>query len=425
MIMSARGHYSSDAGDMAMHGEFMAFVSDEESLATIRAWASRQGFPPATAQLGGPDMFAQMLESAAPPKMAIVDIDGQADPVATAARLVSLCGPDCKIVALGAANDVQLYRRMMGAGIVDYLVKPLTAEILNQALSAALKGATGGKPSVKEAKTIIVIGVRGGVGASTIAMNTGWLMAHNIGFNVALLDLDLQYGTSSLALDLEPGHGLRDIVSSPHRVDGLMIASSMVSESELFSVLGAEESIDEVVPIDNAAITALLKEMKNDFDFVIVDLPRHLFASQKRLMASAHEIVLVTELSLAGIRDTLRIKTALKNLDCMAPITIVAARTGPSRNRQVNAAAFEKGAQIKIDMVIPEDPKIVGEAANSGKAVGAVAKQAPVTKALLTSLAMQAGRQNTGCGHKKKSLGRNCERFSAAKNPHPKGGAKS
>ncbi len=312
MTMSARGHYSNDAGDAVMHGEFMAFVNDDESLSIIRGWAQRQGFPPATAQLGGPDMFAQMLETAAPPKMAIVDIDGQEDPVGAAARLISLCGPDCKIIALGTANDVRLYRSMMGAGIVDYLVKPLSVEVLNQALSAALKGATGGKMSAKEAKTIIVIGVRGGVGASTIAVNTAWLMAHNIGFNVALLDLDLQFGTSSLALDLEPGHGLRDIVSSPHRVDGLMIASSMVSESEQFAVLGAEEAIDEVLPMDNAAITALLKEMRGDFDFIVVDMPRHLFASQKRLLATAHEIVLVTELSLAGIRDTLRIKTALK-----------------------------------------------------------------------------------------------------------------
>ena len=90
----------------------------------------------------------------------------------------------------------------------------------------------------------------------------------------ALLDLDLQFGTSALALDLEPGRGLRDIVNSPHRVDGLMIASSMVNESDLFSVLGAEEAVDEFVPMDAGAITALLKEMKGNFDFIIVDLPR-------------------------------------------------------------------------------------------------------------------------------------------------------
>src|SRR5262249_19732140 len=154
-----------------------------------------------------------------------------------------------------------------------------------------------GKTEAKEAKIVVMIGVRGGVGASTIAVNTGWTLAHDLRLNCALLDLDLQFGTSSLALDLEPGRGLRDIISSPHRVDGLMIASSMVSESESFSVLGAEEAVDEAVPMDGGAVTALLKEMKGNFDFLIVDLPRHLLAAQKRLLTAAHEIVLITELS--------------------------------------------------------------------------------------------------------------------------------
>jgi pilus assembly protein CpaE len=421
--MSARGHFSTDEGDIVMHGEFMAFVSDEETLAALRDWAVRQGFPAATVQQGAPDMFAQMLESAAPPKMAVVDIDGQEDPVATSSRLVNLCGPDCKIVALGSANDVGLYRCMMGVGIIDYLVKPLSSDVLNQAMAAALKGGSGGKLAAKDAKIIVVIGVRGGVGASTVAMNAGWMMAHDLKLNVALLDLDLQYGTSSLALDLEPGHGLRDIVSSPHRVDGLMIASSMVTESDQFAVLGAEESIDEVVPIDNAAVTALLKEMKGDFDFIVVDLPRHLFASQKRLLASAQDIVLVTELSLAGIRDTLRMRTALKSLECPATLTVIAARTGPAHAGHVDTAAFEKGAQIKIDAVIPEDPKTMMEAANGGKAVGAIAKNAPMTKALralavrLTGKTEAAAKKQDGFW---KKLG-----GGAVKKPAPKGEAKS
>ena len=70
----------------------------------------------------------------------------------------------------------------------------------------------------------------------------------------------------------------------------------------LADIAGAEESIEDVVPIDSSAIIALLKEMKNNFDFIIVDLPRHLLAAQKRLLVAAHEIVVVTELSLAGIR---------------------------------------------------------------------------------------------------------------------------
>ncbi|MGB9152001.1 MAG: AAA family ATPase [Alphaproteobacteria bacterium] len=381
------GHSS----DQTMHGDFMSFVTDEESLASLRGWAERQGYPQATVQQGGPDMFAQMLESSAPPKMVIVDMDGQIDPVASTARLVSLCGGDCRLIVVGSANDVALYRRVLTAGAVDYLVKPLSPETLNQALAAALRGNVGGgKPDVKEARLITFIGARGGVGTTTIALNVGWFLAHEFNRTVTLFDLDLQFGTSSLSLDLEPGRGLRDIVSSPHRVDALMIASSTVPESDNFSILGAEEAIDEVVPIEGSAITALLKEMRNNFDFIIVDLPRHMFASHKRLLATSQEIVIVSDLTLAGIRDTLRIKSALVSLGSSARITIVASRTNASGAGHIDRAVFEKGMQGKIDASVAEDAATIATAANSGKALGATAPRATLTKSL-RDLAMRLG----------------------------------
>ena len=377
------GIFSFGHGDDAvMHGEFMGFVSDDESLLSLRGWAERQGYPNATVQQGGADMFAQMLESSSPPKMAMIDIDGQNDPVAMTARLVSLCGGDCRLVMLGSANDVSLYRRILNAGAVDYLVKPLSSETLNQALAAALRGNIGGKAEAKEARVIAFIGSRGGVGATTIALNTGWLMAHELGCHVALLDLDLQFGTSSLSLDLEPGRGLRDIVSSPHRVDGLMIASSIVPESENFSVLGAEEAVDEVVPMDGGAITALLKEMKSNFDIIIIDLPRFMLAAHKRLLMAVHEIVIISDLTLAGIRDTLRIKNALTGLGCTAHMSIVASRTDAKGEGYVDQGVFEKGIQGKIDATIFEDSVSLALASNSGKALGESAPGKPVTKAL-------------------------------------------
>ena len=369
--------------DAVMHGEFMGFALDDDSLLTLRSWAERQGYPAATVQQGGPDMFAQMLESSSPPKMAIVDMDGQPDAAAATARLVSLCGGDCRLIIVGSANDVTLYHHVTHAGAIDYLVKPLSPELLNQALATALRGpVAGGKPAQKEARLILFMGARGGVGASTIALNSGWLMAHDYDRNVVLLDLDMQFGTSSLALDLQPGRGLRDIVSSPNRVDGLMIASSLVSESDNFVILGAEEAVDEVVPIDGGAITALLSEMKRNFDAILIDLPRSMLASQKRLAVAAQEIVLISDLTLAGIRDTLRIKSALTALGCTARLTIVAARVNASGAGHITRAVFEKGVQSSIDIVVPHDDAVVAEASNSGKALGESAPRAGLTKAL-------------------------------------------
>jgi pilus assembly protein CpaE len=363
-----------------MHSDFMAFANDEESLATLKGWAERQGFPVDTVKKGGPDLFSALLESDPPPKLAFIDFDAQEEAVQIAARLVSLCGPASKLIGLGSANDVTLYRNMIAAGMTDYLVKPLSPEALTQAMLAATQEAQdkNGKAR-KETKNIVFIGVRGGVGASTVATNVAWILAHEQKKKTALLDLDLQYGTSALSLDIEPGHGLRDVVSSPQRVDSLMIAGAMINESDTFSVLSAEESIEDIVHIDPYAITALLKEMKMTHQAVILDMPRHLVTTQKRVLATAHEIVLITEMSLVGIRDTLRIRTALKNLGSIGRITQVASRVGPAHPAAVDEPTFTKGAGAKIDFFMPDDPKNLAAASNAGKTLGTIAPHAPIT----------------------------------------------
>jgi len=368
---------------MSMHSEFMAFVNDETTAASIRSWAERQGFPLDTVQIGGADLFATLLEADPPPKLALVDLDNQEQPIQIAARLVSLCGPASRLIAIGSANDVHLYRSMLAAGLSDYLVKPLSPELLTQAMLMSARGGNGGMPGMpKEAKSIVIVGVRGGVGASTIAVNLSWLIGHELKKKCMLLDLDLQYGTSALALDLEPGHGLRDVVSSPQRVDSLMITGALVTESENFAVLSAEESIEEIVHVDANAIAALLKEMRTPYQAIVIDMPRHMLASQKRVLATASEVVLVTEMSLVGIRDTLRIRTMLKGLGSSARITQVATRVSPTRPAAVDEASFAKGAQAKIDFILPDDHKNVTAASNAGKVLGVLAQASPLTKSL-------------------------------------------
>ncbi|MDD3181255.1 MAG: AAA family ATPase [Alphaproteobacteria bacterium] len=389
-----------------MHNEFMAFVSDEKTADTVRTWADRQGFPADTVQIGGPELFTTLLESDAPPKLVLIDFDNQEQPVQIAARIVSLCGSTVRVVALGTANDVPLFRDMLSAGVSDYLVKPLTPELLTQTMMAATRGqnANGAGPA-KDCKNIVVIGVRGGVGASTLATNTAWIIAHEMKKKCALLDLDLQYGTSALALDIEPGHGLRDVLSSPQRVDSLMIAGAMITEGENFSILSAEESIEEVIHIDPNAIMALLKEMRTGYQAVVIDLPRHMVATQKRLLATAHEIVLITEMSLVGIRDTLRLRSTLKGLGSTARITQITTKIGPNRPAAVDEPTFTKGAQAKIDFTVPDDHKTLVTASNAGKMLGAVAPNASITKVLRDLAKHLVGDKETKGQQAKSSFG--------------------
>jgi pilus assembly protein CpaE len=394
---------SGAANEVIMHADFMAFVMDEGSQEILRGWVERQGWPAATVQMGGVELFGSMLERSAPPRLAIVDLDGQVNLVETCARLVSLCGQDVKLIAIGTANDIGLYRQMIGSGITDYLVKPLNNEMLDQALRQSQEKAqsnSGGQVE-RSSKFIYIIGTRGGIGATALAVNLAWMMANEEKVQTALLDLDLQFGNGALALDIEPSRGLRDILSSPTRVDSLMVASAMMAVGSKLSVLSAEESVEESAPLDAAALQAVLQEMRENFDYVFVDVPRHMIATQRRLIAEASAVIVITEQSLVGIRDTLRIKMALKSIDPTLPVLVVTARHAKDRPAHIDAPTFEKNSQGKIDFTIPEENKIALEAANAGKTVAAMLPQSATSKAYRAILHHLVGKQ--AATEKKKS----------------------
>ncbi len=193
--------------------------------------------------------------------------------------LAEVCDEGTQVIALGDINDVELYRNLIRHGVQDYLVKPVSAETVAAALSRAERGPNG-EAAPKIGRLIAVIGARGGVGATTVATNVAWTLAHDHEMRVALVDLDLFFGTCGLALDLELGRGFREALENPARVDSLFIERAMVREGENLFVLSTEEALDGAFSFDPSALTSLIERLRRDFQCVVLDFPR--FAARRQ-----------------------------------------------------------------------------------------------------------------------------------------------
>lgn len=115
---------------------------------------------------------------------------------------------------------------------------------------------------------------------------------------------------------------------------------------------------------------------------MIVDLPRHLLPTQGALLASADTVILISDQSLAGIRDINRITQAMTSLQTKGRILKIVSRVGSERAAQVSKADFERGLNEKVDYVVPEEPKTLTICANAGKAIGEVAAKSSIAKVL-------------------------------------------
>src|SRR5260221_14752945 len=98
---------------------------------------------------------------------------------------------------------------------------------------------------------------------------------------------------------------------------------------------------------------ALLIALNDDFDCVIVDLPRALDGMARRLLARAETTAIVTHLSLAAMRDTHRLINLMADLRPGEPPPLPAQPLGLPHPRENPRAAIDKNHRRQIHYVIP------------------------------------------------------------------------
>jgi pilus assembly protein CpaE len=360
--------------------DFLAFCGDSETYSVVDQVVGEMMLQHASIREGGVKEAVKYLGEHRSPSLLLIDLSKSELPLSDINSLADVCEPGVTVVALGDRNDCAMFRDLLAHGVADYLVKPITPPVLQKSLENAT-GHTGAlKSSSRLGKLVAVSGTRGGVGATMVATSIAWLIAHERRRKVALVDLDLQFGTVALSLDLEPSHGLREALENPNRIDGLFMDRVLVQHSERLYVLSAEESPDESLLLDFNALELLITELRNKFHYVLVDLPRSPNACSQQILQSATDLVLVSDLSLAGMRDTMRVAGLLPTTNAACNALLIVNRCGEHKQGEMPRAEFEKGVGRKLDMVLPFDARTVAAATNFGQPVAAT--KGPVASGL-------------------------------------------
>lgn len=357
---------------------FAAFLQDEETMAAFKTAAQDIGWPTDRLNRGGVRNGVQTLAVSNSPQVLAVDLSESLDPRADINALAEVCEPGTLVIAVGVVNDVALYRDLVASGIQDYLVKPLDVQVLRDTLYSAQQTLQGSRTAVVEEDvehySCAVIGTRGGVGGSSVATSLAWMLAHHAQRKTALLDLDLQFGTGALAFDLEPGRGMMDAVENPNRIDSLFIERAIVKESPNLSILSAEAPVNQPLLVEGAALQHLESELKKMFQFVVIDMPRHVAVQHPHLLHEINQIIVVSEMTLAGARDTIRLLAFIKANCPAAKVTLLVNKVGASTALEVSQKDFEASIERPVDLVVPLDAKSALAAAKEGKCFVEAAK---------------------------------------------------
>lgn len=369
----------------------MAFIGDSVTQGRVSSELFNMTLGKANVREGSIDAALVLTEWPRDLDLLVVDLASSSDPVADAAALKTAVPGSCIVIGVGRINDVALYRDLLAVGFADYLTMPLAEGAFGRSVERALERRdrggglmVGADSAQKDAKprTLSVIGARGGVGATTVAIAIASLLGARLKEEVLLIDFDLHFGSLMLALDLEAIDALREALDQPERIDALFIQQVAQKKSEYLFAMGAEEPPTGGFQARPHAANDFLRSVHRRFRWIVADVPRGDPVIQRQVIEASTDILLITDLSLPGVRDAMRLQQLVHDVAPAARLLLATSGAADQRRSAVKVADVERTLKRKVDCQIPADAPAALAAVNFGKPLVEAAPASGIVKAL-------------------------------------------
>jgi pilus assembly protein CpaE len=350
-----------------------AFPQSKETEAALEALTSEREFGKTklTIHFGGMPRAAKHYVDNPSPQFIIVEENGSSEDIHRGLEaLADVVEPGRKVIVIGTVNDVQAYRRLINEGVSEYLVGPVSTADIAAAIVSCLKDAS----SAPKARVISFLGSRGGVGSSTLAVNSAWALAQANREEVIGIDLDFHFGTMALSLNLDPKQPVFEALTEVDRVDPVLVERFMTEHGPHLSVLSTTGSLKDMAEPSTEAVERLIEICRSTAQYVIIDLPRQWNGWMSSVLLLSDEIVVTANPDLASLRDAKLLFDWLKGRRGSAVNRLVLNKADVAKKNQLSAKDFQDTLGIAPSMSIPFDPTLFAQLANNGQMVGEGAK---------------------------------------------------
>jgi pilus assembly protein CpaE len=398
-------HAESAMGDaLAPRIDIHIFCGRAETAAVAKDAAEDRRLARATTSVlpgGLAEALAHYGNVPTPPLIIVESLDPGPALLAGLDRLAEVCDTGTKVVVIGQANDIALYRELMRRGVSEYLVPPLNTLQLVRTVT----GLYADPSTAFVGRTLAFVGAKGGVGASTVAHNVAFAMAEHFGTATCIVDYDLAFGTAGLDFNQDPVQGIADALSKPDRLDAVLIDRMTARCTDKLSLFAAPASLDDDYDISAEAYEEVGQKIRATAPFVILDLP-HLWSGwMRKTLLGADEVVIVAAPDLASLRNAKNMVDILKKARPNdAPPRLIINQVGLPGRPEIPIKEFAKALGLEPALVLPFDAKLFGQAANNGQMVYEVNAKAKAAQGLMMFSQALCRKEATGIAAKPKSL---------------------
>ncbi len=349
-----------------MAGEKILFADDEEQIRKlVSTFLQRRGYNVTVAPDG---MEALRLVRQELPHLVITDVNM---PYMNGLELTRRLRENHKtsripIVMLSARKQAEDILSGYQVGVDDYVPKPVEMAVLAAKVDTLIRRAHEGPAAgaAKTGKVILFLHGKGGIGATTLAVNTAVALGESA-YRIALLDLNLEFPNAAMLLDLKPERSLADIGDRvlADQDDDYFRNFVLEHPSGLRLIEGSDRPENaELVTITN--VQQALDRLKLQADYVVVDSATTFSQITLAALDASDAAVIVTNANLPSLKAALDVLFVLTKLQYPRERTLlVLNRTG---TRGLDYEQVQQFFGRKPDLVMPYTP-LFDDAADQGR----------------------------------------------------------
>lgn len=322
--------------------------------------------------------------------------------------LSSYLSENTAAIVIGPVNDVNLYRKLVGMGVSDYLVKPVKTSLLGEDIARTLIQQIGASDS----RLIAFMGAKGGVGTTVLAEALAWSVSGDLGQKTFLLDASGGWSTLSVGMGFDPSTTLREAVRAAveGNADGLSRMIHKADDKLFILSSGGDVMLDDSV--DPAKYEIFLDYLMALYPVVLVDLSGATAALKRTVLTRAHLTLLVTTPVLPSVRAARTLLQEIKQIrgGSIESVEVVLNMQGFSPKFEVPRAQINEGLERPPSVTIPFDPAIFVSAESEASRLGAHKDGGTIMQELLKPirklLALPASGEPVNDDGKKTGIGR-------------------
>jgi pilus assembly protein CpaE len=305
------------------------------------------------------DLLRMVQPAAKCPAVIVLDVRKRPE-LPAALPILKKEHPTTGVVIVADKLDPALMLEAMRAGVGEWVVDPVKQSELVAAVERA-----GGNTTRSAAEVIAVVGAKGGVGATTIAVNIATTLSSVSDGRTLLVDLHPACGDAALFLGVDPNFSMTDALENTHRLDEAFLRGIVVKTPAGPDLLASPDRAFPT-PIDPKKIRTVLEFASRSYRYVVLDIPRS-EGSLDDALNLAGSITVVTTQELSAIRSGARMAAAFRQRHGSARVHVVVNRYDHAA--EIGSEDLERAVGGRIGHKFPSNYRLAIAALNKGRPI--------------------------------------------------------